>query len=128
MNRPDPEFLHYFAWGMYDRLFARYRNWRETDDLVHLFAAGARKDVWAVIRPSSNRSGSVLYSNCLPWGAEVRTSIPWKHAARPRRPGSPSTNGDPRQLLVLFAQKAAKSRPPRLIPFRRPALARLAAA
>ncbi len=128
MHNHDPEFLHYFAHAKYDRLFARYRNWREGDDLVHLFAAGARRDYWALIRPASNRSGEVLWSNCLPWGSQVRSLMPWRHAARLCRPGHPATNGDPRRLVVVRTARSAAPKPGRFIPFvKRPALARLAA-
>lgn len=100
----DPRFLHAFAWGDYDKLFSAYRNYvaPEVSETVHLVAAGKRYSNWALVKPKTTRTGEILWSNFLPYGAEVRSSMPFSYGARPIRPGSGNTNLDPRWLKVVW--------------------------
>ncbi len=100
----DPRFLHAFAWGDYDRLFSAYRNYvtPEVSETVHLAALGKKHSWWAVVKPKTTRTGEILWSNFLPYGAEVRSSMPFSHGSRPGRPGSGNTLLDPRWLNVVW--------------------------
>jgi hypothetical protein len=102
MQEHDPRYLHYFAHGLYDRLFAPYRNYRETDDLVHLASSHRRKCWWVVVRPTSNRAGDVLWSSFLHPGTRVRSRMPFRHAARRPSPFRIDTLGNPRFLEAWF--------------------------
>jgi len=112
LRNVDPRFLHAFAWKDYDTLFSAYRNYvaPEISETVHLMASGKKHCAWAVVRPKTTRSGEILWSNFLPYGAEVRGSMPFSHGARPGRPGSGNTNLDPRWLkIVWLPPKAGRS-------------------
>lgn len=104
LRNVHPRFLHAFAWGDYDTLFLAYRNYvaPEVSETVHLVATGKRRSNWALVKPKTTRTGEVLWSNFLPYGAEVRSSMPFSHGARPSRLGPGNTNLDPRWLKVVW--------------------------
>ena len=100
--------LHYFLWGMYDRLYQGASGYRgEEQDYVHLAADNGKW--WAVIKPSTNRAGTVLWSNFLRWGSAVRSKFGWDYARRRRHPGTLDTMVNPKWLTAFYV-------PPKYVP------------
>lgn len=90
-------FFRYFLSGMYDRLFQGVSDYRgEEQDYVHLAADNGKW--WAVIKPSTNRAGVVLWSNCLRSGCVARSKFGWDYAKRRRHPGTLDTMVNPKWL------------------------------
>lgn len=99
--KPYPQYLYYFLSGRYDRLYAAAADYRgEETDYIHLAADCGRW--WAVIKRSSNRSGTVLWSSFLRSGTTVRSKFGWDYAKRLRRPGSIDTMVNPRWLDAFY--------------------------
>ncbi len=124
-SKRDPRYVHHFIHGEYDRLFAYYQNWDESDwerkadqvdawrtrlasrmepDLT-LHRTAPRGHFTVTVRPTSNRGGRVLKSNMhtVPVGAIVRLDAPLRHAAMRMASGRLDTVGDPRALKVVPA-------------------------
>jgi len=101
MRNAYPRYLHWFLSGMYDRLFAGVADYRgEEQDYVHLAADQGKW--WAVIKPSTNRSGIVLWSNFLRPKSVVRSKFGWDYAKRRRHPGTIDTMVNPKWLTAYY--------------------------
>lgn len=101
LPRAYPRFFQYFLAGMYERLYAGAAGYRgEVEDLVHLSAD--RSKWWAVIKPFTNRSGTVLWSNFLRSGSTVRSKFAWEYAKRRRHPGTLDTMVSPKWLSAYY--------------------------
>jgi len=102
--------LDWFLSGMYERLYAGAVGYRgEVEDLVHLSAD--RSKWWAVIKPSTNRSGTVLWSNFLRPGSTVRSKFAWDYAKRRRHPDTVDTMVNPKWLMAYYV-------PPKYVPLK----------
>ncbi len=106
--KANRRFLHYFLWGMYQRLYQGVADYQgEFEDYIHL--AADRGKWWAVIKASTTRSGVVLWSNFLKPGSTVRSKFGWDYARRRRRPGSIDTMVNPKWLTGYYV-------PPKYVP------------
>jgi hypothetical protein len=100
--------LHFFLSGMYNRLFQGVADYQgEEQDYVHL--AADRGKWWAVIKAATNRSGVVLWSNCIKPGSSVRSKFGWDYARRRRHPGAIDTMVNPKWLTGFYV-------PPKYVP------------
>jgi len=100
--------FQYFLAGMYDRLYQGAVGYRgEVEDYVHLAADNGKW--WAVIKPTTNRSGTALWSNFLRWGSTVRSKFGWDYAKRRRHSGTIDTMVNPKWLTTFYV-------PPKYVP------------
>lgn len=101
MIKPYPRFLHYFLDGEYERLFAGVGDYRGREvEYVHLASDGGKW--WAVILSTSNRGGTVMWSNFLRPGTTVRSKFAWDYARRRRHSRTIDTMVNPRWLSAFF--------------------------
>lgn len=91
--------VEWFLSGNYERLYAGAVGHRgEVEHLVHLSAD--RSKWWALLKPITNRSGTVLWSNFLRPGSTVRSKFAWDYARRRRQPDTLDTMVNPRWLAA----------------------------
>lgn len=108
MQNLKPRYLHWFLNGMYDRLFSGVADYRgEEQEYIYLAADNGKW--WTVIKRSSNRSGTVLWSNFHRPGSVVRSKFGWDYARRRRHPGTLDTLVNPRWLDACYL-------PPKYVP------------
>lgn len=63
---------------------------------------------WAVIDASSERAGTIVWSNCRKPGTRVRTRACWYYIKKRRSPDSVETIGHPMSLEVVARPSAVK--------------------
>ena len=69
---------------------------------------------WAVIKPSTGRMGTVLWSNSIPSGAVVRANSSWSHIRKPASgSGAQNTIGSPGMMKIVSVPTRKQAQRPK---------------